>query len=126
MVSPGAIDRWISLELGRLNAGLVVERKSLAQLRRGTRPACRPRAGDEDAVGPAAPARLARRPPLIKGYLRLGGFVGDGAVIDPQFNTVDVFIMVKTDWVTDRYYRHYTREDAPSRARAERMARTRP
>jgi hypothetical protein len=26
-------------------------------------------------------------PPLVKGYLRLGGFVGDGAVIDPQFNT---------------------------------------
>jgi putative hemolysin len=25
---------------------------------------------------------MARVPPLIKGYLRLGGFVGDGAVID--------------------------------------------
>ena len=27
---------------------------------------------------------MARVPPLIKGYLRLGGFVGDGAVIDPR------------------------------------------
>jgi putative hemolysin len=53
---------------------------------------------------------LAMLPPLIKGYLRLGGFVGDGAVIDEQFNTTDVSIVVKTDWVTSRYYRHYTRE----------------
>ena len=33
---------------------------------------------------------LVALPPLIKGYLRLGGFVGDGAVIDRQFNTTDV------------------------------------
>ena len=49
-------------------------------------------------------------PPLIKGYLRLGGFVGDGAVVDPQFGTTDVCIVVKTDWVTEKYYRHYARE----------------
>jgi putative hemolysin len=49
-------------------------------------------------------------PPLIKGYLRLGGFIGDGAVIDTQFNTVDVAIVVKSDLVTDRYYRHYERQ----------------
>lgn len=48
-------------------------------------------------------------PPLIKGYLRLGGFVGDGAVIDRQFNTVDVAIVVKTDLVTERYSKHYER-----------------
>ena len=53
---------------------------------------------------------LAQLPPLIKGYLRLGGFVGDGAVIDPQFNTTDVAIVVKTDLVTDKYYRHYERQ----------------
>ena len=51
-------------------------------------------------------------PPLIKGYLRLGGFVGDGAVIDPQFNTIDVCIVVRTFGVTARYFKHYTREDA--------------
>jgi putative hemolysin len=65
-------------------------------------------------------AALVQLPPLIKGYLRLGGFDGDGAVIDPQFNTVDVCIMVKTDWVTDKYYRHYMREDALARPVAER------
>jgi putative hemolysin len=57
-----------------------------------------------------ARAALAKLPPLIKGYLRLGGFVGDGAVIDAQFNTTDVAIVVKTDLVTDKYYKHYERQ----------------
>ena len=48
-------------------------------------------------------------PPLIKGYLRLGGFVGDGAVVDPQFNTTDVLIIVKTKLITEKYFRHYER-----------------
>lgn len=62
------------------------------------------------------PERLDRRraltqlPPLVKGYLRLGGFVGDGAVIDRQFNTTDVAVVVKTDLITDKYYRHYERQ----------------
>jgi putative hemolysin len=49
-------------------------------------------------------------PPLIKGYLRLGGMIGDGAVIDSQFNTTDVAIVVKTDLVTDKYIDHYKRQ----------------
>ena len=53
---------------------------------------------------------IAKLPPLIKGYLRLGAFVGDGAVIDRQFNTTDVAVVVKTDLVTDKYYRHYERQ----------------
>jgi L-ornithine Nalpha-acyltransferase len=53
---------------------------------------------------------LGQLPPLIKGYLRLGGFIGDGAVIDRQFNTTDVAVVVKTDLVTDKYYRHYERQ----------------
>jgi putative hemolysin len=52
-------------------------------------------------------AALTRLPPLIKGYLRLGGFVGDGAVIDPQFNTTDVAVVVQTELVTDKYIKHY-------------------
>lgn len=56
---------------------------------------------------------LAALPPLVKGYLRLGGFIGDGAVIDPQFNTTDVCVVVKTDLITDKYYRHYLRKAAP-------------
>ena len=61
-----------------------------------------------NAIEPAK--ALAELPPLIKGYLRLGGFVGDGAVIDRQFNTTDVSIVVKTDLITDKYYRHYERQ----------------
>jgi L-ornithine Nalpha-acyltransferase len=52
---------------------------------------------------------LTKLPPLIKGYLRLGGFVGDGAVIDPQFNTIDVSIVVASDRLTGKYRRHFTR-----------------
>ncbi len=61
----------------------------------------------KDAVSPKQ--ALIALPPLVKGYLRLGGFVGDGAVVDRQFNTTDVCIMVKTDLVTDKYFRHYDR-----------------
>ncbi len=49
-------------------------------------------------------------PPLVKGYLRLGGMVGDGAVVDNQFNTTDVAIVVKTDLVTGKYIDHYKRQ----------------
>ena len=52
-------------------------------------------------------AALGALPPLLKGYLRLGGFVGDGAVIDHQFHTTDVCMIVKTDLVTQKYHRHY-------------------
>lgn len=81
-------------------------------------PAFRPRALESRYIDMRRrdPATLdARRaltslPPLIKGYLRLGGFVGDGAVIDREFNTTDVAVVVKTDLVTDKYYRHYERQ----------------
>lgn len=63
---------------------------------------------DRRAVDPVVAS--AALPPLIKGYLRLGGFVGDGAVIDEQFNTTDVCILVKTDLVTEKYSRHFERQ----------------
>jgi len=62
---------------------------------------------DEHAIDPRR--GLNSVPPLVKGYLRLGGFVGDGAVVDHQFNTTDVSIVVKTDLITDKYLRHYER-----------------
>lgn len=67
-------------------------------------------AGTDPEIDP----HLARAalPPLIKGYLRLGGFVGDGAVIDPQFGTIDVGIVVAVDRVTDKYFNHYRRRHA--------------
>ena len=59
----------------------------------------------KDAIDPRR--ALASLPPLLKGYLRVGGFIGDGAVVDHQFNTTDVCIIVKTDLIADRYTRHY-------------------
>lgn len=46
-------------------------------------------------------------PPLLKGYMRVGGFVGDGAVVDRQFNTTDVCIIVETGRLAEKYQRHY-------------------
>ena len=61
-----------------------------------------------DPAGINPKRALAELPPLIKGYLRIGGFVGDGAVIDHQFNTTDVLILVKTGWVTEKYREHFS------------------
>ncbi len=55
-------------------------------------------------------AALAGLPPLIKGYLRLGGYVGEGAVVDHDFNTTDICIIVVTDQITDKYFNHYQRK----------------
>lgn len=46
-------------------------------------------------------------PPLVKAYLRLGGVIGDGAVVDDQFGTVDVFVTVEMNKVGERYYAHF-------------------
>ena len=50
-------------------------------------------------------------PPLIKGYLRLGAFVGEGAVVDEQFGTTDVFMLLPLDRVADRYFSHFDRAE---------------
>jgi putative hemolysin len=46
-------------------------------------------------------------PPLIKGYLRLGAFVGDGAVIDRRFGTTDVLIILPVSAISARYLTHF-------------------
>lgn len=52
-------------------------------------------------------AALQALPPLIKGYLRLGGYVGDGAVVDRQFGTTDVLIMLPVSALSPRYVEHF-------------------
>jgi putative hemolysin len=42
-------------------------------------------------------------PPLIKGYVRIGAQIGDGAVIDRQFGTTDVLIVMDVDQLNTRY-----------------------
>jgi putative hemolysin len=59
---------------------------------------------------------FAALPPLIKGYLRLGATIGDGAVIDEQFNTIDVCIIVQTETVSARYKKHYERKNKAASA----------
>lgn len=55
-------------------------------------------------------AALAQMPALIKAYIRLGGFVGEGAYIDRQFNTVDVCLLMDTERMVERYHRFYSRQ----------------
>jgi putative hemolysin len=56
-------------------------------------------------------AALKAMPPLIKGYLRLGAFVGDGAVIDRQFGTTDVLIILPVEKIDPRYFEHFGARD---------------
>ncbi len=60
------------------------------------------------AIDPAKALR--QTPPLIKAYLRLGGFVGDGAVIDCDFNTIDVCLVMDTQRMQERYRKFYARD----------------
>lgn len=52
-------------------------------------------------------------PPLVKGYLRLGAFIGDGAVIDHQFGTIDVLAVLPVSAISARYMHYF----GPSAAR---------
>lgn len=47
-------------------------------------------------------------PPLIKGYLRLGAKIGDGCVIDHEFGTTDVFIILPVSALSARYLNYYS------------------
>lgn len=48
-------------------------------------------------------------PPLIKGYVRAGARIGDGAVIDRQFGTTDVFIYFPVAYIDPRWKSHFGR-----------------
>jgi putative hemolysin len=52
-------------------------------------------------------AALHALPPLIKGYLRIGATFGDGAVIDKQFGTTDVFVVLPVSTISARYVAHF-------------------
>lgn len=55
----------------------------------------------------AAKSALRALPPLLKGYLRLGAALGDGAVIDPQFQTLDVLVILPVERIEARYIAYY-------------------
>ena len=54
-------------------------------------------------------AAMLATPALIKGYLRLGGFVGEGAFVDHAFNTTDVFLLMDTEKMNAKSRAMYTR-----------------
>ncbi|HEX8665273.1 MAG TPA: GNAT family N-acyltransferase [Beijerinckiaceae bacterium] len=58
-----------------------------------------------EAVDPRAALR--ELPPLVKGYLRLGAVFGDGAVIDRQFGTTDVLVVLPVSAINRRYIDHF-------------------
>jgi L-ornithine Nalpha-acyltransferase len=55
-------------------------------------------------------AAMAATPALIKAYLRLGGYVGDGAWIDSAFNTTDVCLVMDTARMSAKHRAFYLRK----------------
>lgn len=55
---------------------------------------------------------MLQMPALIKAYLRLGGCVGEGAYIDHDFNTTDVFMILDTVQMNERRSRMYRQTTA--------------
>ena len=68
-------------------------------------------------------AAMKALPPLIKGYLRVGAYVGDGAVIDHQFGTTDVFVIMPVEAIKSRYFDHFGAPDELVSAARRRQAR---
>jgi len=50
---------------------------------------------------------LRKLPPLIKGYLRLGAVISEEAVIDYEFGTIDVLIILPVAFLNPRYVKYY-------------------
>jgi putative hemolysin len=74
----------------------------------------RPRRGLRCSMDRMAPeaidtrAAFKRLPPLLKGYLRLGATIGDGAVIDHAFGTIDVLVVLQVGAIGARYVDYFT------------------
>lgn len=69
---------------------------------------------DRLAAGSYDPKAAQRAlPALIKGYLRVGAMIGDGAFVDTQFNTVDVFVVMPVERITRRYLDRFVGANDP-------------
>ncbi|MGO4706062.1 GNAT family N-acetyltransferase [Microvirga sp. 2MCAF38] len=60
----------------------------------------------KEAINPKT--ALHALPPMIKGYLRLGATFGRGAVIDRQFGTTDVLVILPVSAISKRYVEHFS------------------
>ena len=50
---------------------------------------------------------FAKLPPLIKGYLRIGGRVSENCFVDHSFNTIDLCVIVKTENIDQKYMKKF-------------------
>ena len=97
-----------SLPGTRPDRALLAFLRESARAPRGWR--VRARAGRGRAMrGEAAAPRAAWRalPPLVRGYLRLGAHVGEEAVIDRDFGTTDVLVLLRRELIARRYLDHF-------------------
>jgi putative hemolysin len=77
---------------------------------------CRPRAKGANAVSTDLlrsgtydeRTALMTLPPLVKGYLRSGAMIGEGAFVDHDFNTIDVCIIMPVEQITGRYLSRFS------------------
>lgn len=69
----------------------------------------------KEVIAPHVKRIFNELPVLIKGYLRLGCMIGDGAYIDHQFNSIDVCIIVQKSLLPQKYVKHYTRKPEDSK-----------
>jgi putative hemolysin len=64
---------------------------------------------EESSALSAQPAHV---PPLIKGYLRLGAWIGGAPAWDPEFNTADLFVLLPLSRMSGGYARHFLGQEA--------------
>jgi putative hemolysin len=50
---------------------------------------------------------FAKLPPLLKGYLRIGGKVSHNFYVDHNFNTIDLCVVVNTSDIDEKYRKKY-------------------
>ena len=61
---------------------------------------------------------LAKLPPLLKGYIRVGAKIGAEAVSDRQFGTTDVFIIMPVAEIDPRYITYFSTPESEARLAA--------
>ena len=54
---------------------------------------------------------LRKLPPLLKAYMRIGCYFGESAMVDHQFGTTDVFIILPVENIDPKYVQHYSTDN---------------
>lgn len=67
----------------------------------------------EKSEAPAVPVTV-KVPPLLKGYARLGAWIGGEPAWDADFNTADIFVLLPMARISDSYAKHFWGEPGKS------------